>query len=692
MARLHFCRIAIPLLSLFLCQSIVTKVLRVAINLFTETNKMKKTLSILYVVMLIASMLLSACGDGEASAPTAAAEQPQNSGSGAQPAADTIVGTWQDSSGIYTYTEDGKLLINNEDNGTTYTYQDNVLTEFYPDGTSRAFNLQFEANGVTQTEEGGESFFLESVGSETASAEVTTGEVMVDTGFRPEVDGFSIPNYGGSAEFQITDLTSYEMRRLFGDGVCAAQPEDDGSCALTPPASQWMEQTNSAMGGGHCEGFAALSQVIYGGKVDPNYFGAARTIDLQIPDNEILQREIAYWWATQMFLNPNDEYLTAQDALDALNTKYTNDAKSLIRIAICKAPEDGGGDCHAITAYGVQDQGDGIYWIMVYDNNHPGAERHITVDTNTNAWEYEASINPSVDPFTYRGNLENQNSIRLAREEMRADQPYFPCEFCNGTGSAGKGGSKLAIATQEFNQIFTEGYVNVELEDDNGRKIGYDENGKFVNEITEAQIQEISSGGTLSEVPPIINMPVGMNFTAYIWGDDRAAEIPASLVMIGKGYYIGIDGLAMVDGQEDSLSVDGTGDFLNYFTESAESPDIIVGIEKPAADFELWLKAVQLSAGTDISVLFDQKEDTFAFMTTSDGPAQFAISITRIDVNGEEETFDTGDTPLDIDPDKLMYFYFGEWEGQGSNLEIGYDENGNGEIEDDEIINMADAE
>ena len=161
--------------------------------------------------------------------------------------------------------------------------------------------------------------------------------------------------------------------------------------------------------------------------------------------------------------------------------------------------------------------------------------------------------------------------------------------------------------------------------------------------------------------------------------------------MIGRGFYLGIDGLQMAPDQLDQLSFDGEGDFMTYTTDAEESPDIIVGIEKPAADFELDLKAVKVSKGTDIHVLFDQKEDTFAFQTTSDAPAQFTISITRIDTNGQEETFDTGDTPIDIEPGKLMYFYFGKWDGQGSNLEVGYDENGNGTVEDSEITNMADA-
>ena len=267
----------------------------------------------------------------------------------------------------------------------------------------------------------------------------------------------------------------------------------------------------------------------------------------------------------------------------------------------------------------------------------------------------------------------------------------FPCDFCGSAGTSSKAGNSLAQAAPQHNEIWTEGYVNVELQDDKGRKIGYDEKGNYVNEISEAKLTPVLAG-PLSEVPPVIDMPVGLNFTAYIWGDEKSAEMPASLTMIGKGYYVGIDNLLMQPGQEDQLYVDGSGDVINYKTDAQESPDIVVGIEKPTADYELVLKAVKVSKGTDISVNFDQKEDTFAFQTTSDGPAEFSISITRIDADGKEETFDTGDTPITIDSGKLMYFYFGKWAGQGSNLEVGYDENGNGTIEDSEVTNMADAQ
>ena len=511
---------------------------------------------------------------------------------------------------------------------------------------------------------------------------------IVDTGFRPEVDGFAYPNYGDTGytpegePFSVINLTSVEMRRMFGDVVCAAAPREDGSCALTPPADQWMEQNNASMNGGHCEGFAVLSQMIYGGIVDPRQFGADRTIDLQLPDNEALQRELAYWFTTQGPIWEMQMILSPTDAVQYLSTEYSKSPRNLYRIGIRKEDFSGG---HAITAYGVRDQGNGIYWIMVYDNNYPGQERYITVDTNANTWEYEASINPFVEPDLYKGNPDNP--MIIAANEPRME--VFPCDFCSDAATGSKGGSYLAQAAPRYNQIWTEGYVNVELEDDQGRLIGYDKDGKFVNQISEAQVKSFLSA-TLSEVPPVIEMPVGLGFTAYIYGDSKAGDIPASLVMIGQGFYIGIDDLNLAPEQLDQLAFDGEGDFLTYTTDAEESPDIIVGIEKPQADFELVLKAASTSKGTDIHVLFDQKEDPFAFQTTSDAPAEFWISITRIGTDGEEETFDTGNATLTVDPDKMMLFYFGDWGGQGSNLIVGYDENGNGEIEESEMSSMAD--
>ena len=450
-----------------------------------------------------------------------------------------------------------------------------------------------------------------------------------------------------------------------------------------------MQQNNASMRGGHCEGFAVLSQLIYAGVVDPNKFGGANASALTIQGNDPLQRELAYWWTTQGPTWGIQQVLAPVDAIKYLQDQYGKDPKNLFRIGIMKADKTGG---HAITAYEVQDKGDGTAWIMVYDNNYPGMERHITVNVSANTWEYEAAINPSVKPDLYKGDA--TNPMFIAANQPRLQQ--FPCPFCSQTTTSAtseRGAGVLASAakqTKGYNEIWTEGYVNVELVDDQGRRLGYDDKGNFVNEIKEANLTPVLAG-PLSEVPPVFDMPEGLGFTASIYGDTQAADEPSSVVMIGQGFYIGVDNINMTSEQTDKLAFDGAGDFLTYTTDSQESPDIIAGIQKPGADFELDLKAVKLSKGTDIHVLFDQKEDTFAFQTTSDAPADFNITLTRTGTDGKEETFDTGDTPITIEPGKLMYFYFGKWEGQGSNLEVGYDANGDGTIQDSEITNMKDA-
>lgn len=66
---------------------------------------------------------------------------------------------------------------------------------------------------------------------------------MSDLGFRPQSNGFNFSNYGG--EEPVTNLTPVEIRRMFGDKVCARLEGEE--CTLTPPAQQWMEQANTDM-------------------------------------------------------------------------------------------------------------------------------------------------------------------------------------------------------------------------------------------------------------------------------------------------------------------------------------------------------------------------------------------------------------------------------------------------------------
>ena len=114
-------------------------------------------------------------------------------------------------------------------------------------------------------------------------------------GFDPSVDGFGFENWGEAGVLGAT-----EMIALFGrKEVCANGGSAD--CVLYPAAQQWVDQVNEAMSGGHCEGMAVLSRLIYDGGVDLADLDAeaGSTFDLS-RENPAVLRAIEYWWATQM--------------------------------------------------------------------------------------------------------------------------------------------------------------------------------------------------------------------------------------------------------------------------------------------------------------------------------------------------------------------------------------------------------
>ena len=259
--------------------------------------------------------------------------------------------------------------------------------------------------------------------------------LVADTGFRVGKDGFGFENYGsqvcssgysmwgGSDCYRVENLTSAEMVRMFGTQVCKSVASD-GTCTLTKVAEKWMNEINNVVANGHCEGMAVLSSLFYSGIENPSDYGSSTVNKLQLKNNRSLQREIAYWFTTQWFM---DEYLIENDPktqVKYLMDHFKSDPNTPIPLGIYTRNLSGG---HAITAYAVIDHGGGIYYIMVYDNNYPNEERYITVDTNKNTWSYKTSTNPWANVSDYSGSGRT-NQIQIGPVEPRLGQ--FKCDFC----------------------------------------------------------------------------------------------------------------------------------------------------------------------------------------------------------------------------------------------------------------------
>jgi cell division septation protein DedD len=247
------------------------------------------------------------------------------------------------------------------------------------------------------------------------------GQVVADSGFRPKPHGFSFENWGGKQHPQSL-LTADDAAYLFGDQVCARK--QGASCVATPAASMWIAEMNRATEGGHCEGMAALSAAFYVKSEKLDDYGAAQAFALK-PDDGGLMRNISTYFSTQA-LEPVRSSTSAtrgwslQKIVDHLGKTLTagNDYPTL---GIYGA--DGG---HAITPYKIESQGAGRYRIHVYDNNYPGAEKFVDVDTAKNRWTYGgAALNPSEDPAPWQGGAGSMDVTLLSDRYQQ-----LQCPFC----------------------------------------------------------------------------------------------------------------------------------------------------------------------------------------------------------------------------------------------------------------------
>ena len=519
----------------------------------------------------------------------------------------------------------------------------------------------------------------ESFGTEAPVEASVPGQVIYDLGFNPADNGFNFSNYGD--DIPATNLTSAEMRRMFGNQVCARL--DGDTCTLTPPAEQWMEQINGAMSGGHCEGMAVLSLMMYTNQISPSDFGGSTASELDIND-EALQREIAYWWATQT-VSPTDSSVIKGTPMEILDIVQQMDASGeTYSLGIYK--EDGSGG-HAITPFGVEDKGNGLYAILVYDNNYPGQTRELLVDSRDNTWLYEASINPQVESELYTGNADTQ-TLDLTPTSARLGEQQ--CPFCDGSGvSSTIAGGKLAAPSfqnGQINQIFLDGEGHILITDDNGNRLGYVD-GKIVNEISGATYNEFRMDASGNAPEPIYSLPANLNVTVSIDGTNLTEETLTDLVMIGAGFSIGVEGINLQPGQVDTAYFYPSEETIAYETEADESPNIVIGIENPnaEADYYFEVQGTDVQGGGIITVYLDTKAGDLQINAEKlNAEGSFDFYLTRITDELEEEF---AAQEIALQEGAVVYVNYAEWtDANPEGMYFGVDLDGDGTIDEEYVV------
>jgi hypothetical protein len=478
-----------------------------------------------------------------------------------------------------------------------------------------------------------ESLLGDSASAGTDTSYEPTGDIVADSGFRPDHDGFGFENYGN--DVQPENMTPYEVEDIFGPGVCVRG--DGVDCELSPLAAKWMATQNEAMAGGHCMGFSVTALRMFEKSIKAKDYGASIPVKLPLQGNTDLQSLIAENWTYQSLPTiqegvvegtPTKVLGVLADALNSNDEQYT--------LAIYRA--DGGGG-HAITPFAVEDQGDGQAKILVYDNNFPGIVRAVDVDTNADTWHYVGGTNPKDLDEVYEGDADTQS---MSLYPTSPGEEYQPCPFCKdgdaggdglGEPDAGTTGNALgaAKAVTEYNEIRLHSgrrnHPHLILTDEHGKQTGI-VNGKLINQIPGVEIDRNLAVQNWDETPePAYRTPVGLPLAVSVDGSALKQKVTANVTLSGAGLAIEVDEIKLKPGQVDYIEFLGSGLGLTYDTDASSktSPDLYATLEDKVGDqtkyYVVGVTALGFSGGSRIGFTVDQAAGKFDLDTTGTKPS-----------------------------------------------------------------------
>jgi hypothetical protein len=494
-------------------------------------------------------------------------------------------------------------------------------------------------------------------GDDPAFDVIEGGTLIADQGFRATYNGFGFPNYGNESGF--TNLTPADIVYLFGEEVCAGPIDEFGECELIPNAQLYLEEVNQVMDGGHCEGMAVLSTLFYGGVLNPVDYGAEFVPDLMIEDNEFLQREIAYWFVMQG-LSP-----TADSTINGTPTEIVqylvdnSNSGELFTLGFYAADYTGG---HAVTYYGVVDMGDGIYRILLYDNNYPFEERFIEVDANTDTWVYTGATIPTEEAGLYYGDAETQ-TLSVIPVSARLEPQV--CPFCGDALSMKPG----EFSSNQYSSLSVNGRALPLVTDANGNQTGY-VNGRYVNNIPGAKINHAKNLGLSAFRAPEIYIPLGVEYTLQLLPNPNNPDDPASSITVTQtGKVTIISGFDVTTAEAYiEVTVDGVS-----FSSPGEPQALTYRQAISAQNGEDYLLTLN---GTSDSVEFyiDPVSGEFSVLG-GEGDDSFTLSGERYDENGNIETFDAIEIPNS--PDEFFSSDPESWTDEITEAEdAGFEEDG----------------
>ena len=464
-----------------------------------------------------------------------------------------------------------------------------------------------------------------------------SGKVVADSGFRPKPNGFGFGNWSGD-QYPISNLTADDAAALFGDRVCARFKGE--SCEPTAAAKLWITEMNRMMQGGRCEGMAALSAAFHVKEESVGDYGAKQAFDLQPKDADFM-RTISTYFVTQA-LEPvqsgaaETRTWSLQRIVEHLIANLSA-RKDYLTLGIYGA--EGG---HAVTPYMVEELGAGVFRVFVYDNNYPGAEKFIDIDTARDRWTYAAAaLNPSEDVTPWEGGAGKMDLTPLSLR-------YEPleCPVCGDHVAPKRPQGAPPVDSPRKPSIASSDYIVFSpnrcseiraTRKKDGKKLTAQKSGT-PNDLGGASM--VALRGTRGCV---VRLPKDERYDVALVGDGRPAHRPdTGITVFSPGNVYTVSNVKVVNGKEQTFSFDK--DRFSFLAGGAQQPTVRIAGDRAGRNTIYEVSGFSLSDGRT----FGASEDDTGKVTFHDDDPNLDvcdISAEVIDEDGDE-TIDLADIDL----------------------------------------------
>lgn len=477
-----------------------------------------------------------------------------------------------------------------------------------------------------------------------------------DSCFRPAPDGYIFSNIKGVAP---SDFTITDMQRMFGDiAVCQIGTSGD-TCVPKRAAVKWVHEVNETISLGRCVGMAATTLRFFHGVGQPQSYyqpGASLTYELE-KDNA--RKHITYYAVEQFALPVNLHtglFVLPSAALEKVQDALTNASPVIVVM-------NSGTTGHAVTPYAVEDMGDGIWRILIYDNERPNESKYIEVNTNNQTWHYPE--------YNWGGNALTWSLYTIPLSEFDEPQTCLVCQLWAGSTETGADGSLL--------EVWLHGKAHALIQDADGHRLGFSGN-DFVNEIDGASMQTPILGA-FAESEPIYTLPITGTYSITVHGQTLTASEATSISQIGPGFVVGIDDIWITPAASDKITLATDGSLVRYQPSEAQEAVLFIAKDTANVSYEFEFAGVDIGATNPVSTSVNLPSGELVLNNKENEGGLYDLMIVR--ANTETRGFWHND--ISLQATDTHYLDFAAWDGMGA-ITLQIDHGSDGTI--DEIVSL----